>query len=489
MQVPIYQNRVDYEFKPTRAVEASKVFYPVGIDDAKESATKILTQKLPQIGQQIYETVKETFTAKKEDTPYEYEGFSNPMRGQLLEYGRTDAFRPAAEQNDGENTLDAVGRLDKFFVEKTGANAQTLSSYTDKNLLVQDYAVLRKEVAHIQQLQQQQIQRENFEQGAGHFLQTAALVRSPEALSSYMQANLEAAGQEAVQNGLSGEQWTRQKAFLSSQAVQHNIQAALTEGDVDAAQAVYTHFQDKLDEKDQALLTQQMAICRADKQAKEWVNAAQAACVNADGELEAEKLTQWVNQHSAEQTDSEKQAFAQALKSCLWEKRQAQLQREETLYSTLLDNAGATDTQLQTLLKSSGASAQVLSQASCWVHQLQQEKNTAPNCAAFTALQAKMMNGELSYKQLDRALQKEKITAADCLRLKRDFCRYQVKGVRVQERLLLTSVETFCQRSGLSAQTAQEASYFVLSAGPDLQQRVRAARELKQILTLQENKK
>lgn len=493
MQVPIYQNQIGYQGpgrvraiavpQPVREAEAdSKLKGLEMLGDFMQGAGKITKKVQSYAAQQ-----KEEAFAEAANTEPVYSGFSDPLRGRLLEYSRTDAFRYPSDDQNPAASLDAVQHLDDFFVQQSGATEQTASTYTDHNLLVQDYVVLRREVARIQQQQQQAVQKEQFNQAASHFVQTAALVQNPQALETYIHSNLSAAGLEARQQGVSEKQWKGQADFLTAQAVRHNIEAALYEGEVEQAKHVYTHFERQISPLDKELLSQKMTMCQAEKQAEQLVAQASRYCADENGELQEQRLSSWIKQNVTDISVPEQQALEKALQGRFSAENQSRLRREEQFYDTLLSAASQQNISMRDLMSEQCSSGQLFKQTSQWMSRIQNHPLQASDVNVFNRLQQQMMQGELTRAQLDNALEKESLSGIDCLRLKRDFCRFQTQGVNSREKLLLQSVESFCRKNDLPEQQVQTAKYFVLSSGKDLEQRLKAAYELKKILTLQEH--
>ncbi len=499
MRVPTYQQQVSYQAPTARTVQ-------LAVPTLESSRSKRLTD-LETAGQvlqgavDVKNAIEEQFAGKasgKESVPMQSkaaqtdeavflsENFSSPARQQLLAFSRDQAFEtnPAAP----DVPSDAVGKLDDFF----GQQARQLALHpeqADQSLLAQDYAAIRREVADVQARQQQAARQEQFNQGAGSFVQTAALISSPSVLEQYMQANLAAAQTEAQANGLTAIQWQQQKQLLQKQALQHNMETSLTNGEPAQAQAVLNHFQAQFSEEEKSLLQGKITACTADHLARQLSASAYEKCRDEKGEINPTALQQFA-QEAAQTHQADSQPLYAALQMQVAAQRRADLKQQADMFGQLLQDKAADDfSGAQVLIRQNFTSEKEFAHTQKVWQEMQAAPQPADTAAAFNELYQKLETGRLARAELDAAQEQHKISARDYLHLQQQYCLRQAGQWDLRDNLLDISVDKLCRSYNLSDAEMQQAKYFIFSAGADMQTRLHAAQELKRLLTLQENKK
>lgn len=501
MRVPNYQRQVAYQkglvqpvqlAAPTRESSGRKVWSDLaslgGILTASGVAVEVLNRVFSKKKKEEEDNSSSSSQAPEEKKPDQppaeksaYSGFSSPARQELLAFGRG----PALEKTDRASAQSAVDKLDLYAGQHwAGRAAEELS---DKNLWVQDYAVLRREVSRLDEEQARQERQEAFEQGASSFVQTAALVRSPQALDSYMQANLAAAESEAKANGITPQQWERQKELLYMQAVRHNLQAALAAGEVDQAQAVYAHFSSKLTPAEQALAQARLNARRADLAAAQAQEAAAQACVEADGEIRESALAAFARE-TAEAGGLDRGQLQAALQAQLALRQRQDWARRAQVYAQLLA-AGPDEAGTSGLMGMPAQTEAEFAHTEKIVRTWQSQPGGQSEPAVFTRLYAAIQAGLAGQADIDEAFAAHALCARDCLQLNQVFCRVRAGETDLRTPLLRGAVQSLCRKYALSEPQMQQAEYWVFTRGTDTAQQLQAAQELKNLLSLQENTK
>ena len=502
MKIPVYQPRVGYEKAYARNVAlAQPTLQSVGkskwsdIADAGDVMTGLyqLPFALKRTGQ-VYqasaraleqalgqETAARPAVSQITQTAAPETSFSAPQRREQLAFARSQAWQPAADKTAGAAS-SAVEKLDENFA---GILASSGFGGANEDLLAQDYVILRREMQYLQDKEVRRQQQENLLEGAGAFVQTAAMIRTPKALESYIAHNLAAAQAEARQNGLP-ESSREQINALYGQAVGHNIQAALQAGETGQAQAVFAHFSNRLSPQENALLARKITARQADQSGESLWPAARQYCTQEDGTLNEEKLNAFVQQHSADKDEVFRRDLQQALQARLQAQQHKDLRRQAQSYRRLAQAAGGTQ-DIAALMEEDGFGVPDFeqNQQALRLYQTQPQKTSLPQ--TFNRLQNLIWQGENPQKEIAQALQKGELNAADYWRLKARSASAQADGTDVRQALLGAAVKQFCQNQHLAQQTAEQIAHFVFSSGEDWQQQLEAARMVRRIFQLQES--
>lgn len=414
-------------------------------------------------------------------------GFSSPLRGELLDFSREKAFETPAQS--AAAPADPVGRLDEYF----GQTVQNIYSggenAAEEDLLSQDYAVLRREVQKLKDKSDQEALKEQFNRGAGSFVQTAALVSTPRALEQYIRANLDAAGADARRSGLDAAQWRAQRETLQAQAVRHNIEAALEAGETPQAEAVYNHFREKLGEEEQALLESKMVLRKADLKSEKLYAQAWKECLDEEGAADEKKLASFVRKTAPADTEDMQNAVRSALQARLAEDRRRDLRRRARGYERLLASCQSGGAGLSALMGEHCRGEKDLKRDARVLRALQADPAKTSDHFAFNRLHERIMSGAGGQKEVESAFEKNEISAADYLRLKSRACAAQAGDADPRERLLGKALDRLCRGCGVEGAEAEEVKYFVFSSGSGVQERLEAAQAARQILNLQEKNK
>ncbi|MBR3632125.1 MAG: hypothetical protein IKN49_03565 [Elusimicrobiaceae bacterium] len=497
MKIPSYQTQVAYKAAPVRSV---RLVPTVSGKPNKWEKIGIVNQ-LIQNGREIYDGVRNiiqarnkqsaagrssnseaellspTLPKKAETAPATASPFSDPARRALFEEGvqyRAGGNLPV------HNLSTAVETLDNYV--NTQAQGKGVLPGEKEPLWIQDYVIIRRELQHLQQQEQQQTDLSTFEQAAQHFVQTAGLVRSTKALEEYVQDNLAAAEQEAVQQGVPSEVWQRQKTQLYAQAVNHNVRAALQAGEIAQAQAVAEHFSAQVPSWQQQDWQAQIKAARAEQiLTANWPDW-QVSCRDEQGKLNKEQIQHLLQEkYGGTQLEeplqrSFEQRWQQYQQQC-WQK-QAQyyaqcLQGEKWPLSDELEGQIPEQKEL---------SRQLLTQ-------YRGGDNTVTNVEVFNSLYEQILAGNAQESELDQAFQTKQLSAQDTLRLKKYFCEGQAGSADTRQKILSSSLAHFCHQYDLTEQQMQLAKYWVYAAGTTVKDQLHAAHELKQMFALQEKNK
>lgn len=393
--------------------------------------------------------------------------FSSEDRGRMLSYCRTNVFEPDCARQSAPEKLDA------YFMELRSGGQKA----GREDLLTHDYVIMRKEVERLSAAHDAREQTRRFNRGAGNFVQTAAMVRTPRALEEYIAANLSAAKEEASSPQ---ERWPLQESALRAAAVRHNIEAALGAGEAEQAQRVLAHFEKSFSERELGVLRRKVTSFRASAAAQRCEGAAYAACRTRDGETDEKKLLSWAEENGGN-TGVARQDLFHALQARFAAREREQLRRRAKEYERLAcageeDHAGA----LAASCVSDRGEYDRLLRAVRESPQRQSERS------AYNALYERVLSGSAEEKELDGAFEKGSLSSRDYLRLKSASCRWRAGDGETQERLLMCAAEDLCR--GRTEKEAEEIKYFIFSSPGGAAGKLQAASQAKRILNLQEKK-
>ena len=153
MKVPAYQNQVGYQAANAQAVTVATPLAEASRnkDWTDVAAAGHIMRGIAQV-KNTWGQLKNPSTGQKQkqssadNDPAKFSGFSSPERGNLLAFGRQEAFQSANTQAGG--ALTAVEKLDDFFGRQARQLALT-PQQADSHLLAQDYAIIRREVGRV----------------------------------------------------------------------------------------------------------------------------------------------------------------------------------------------------------------------------------------------------------------------------------------------------------------------------------------------------
>ncbi len=396
--------------------------------------------------------------------------FSSEDRGRMLSYCRTNVFEPDSGRQSAPEKLDA------YFMRLRSPGPET----EREDLLTQDYVVMRKEVERLSSAHSAREQTQRFNQGAGNFVQTAAMVRTPRALEEYISANLSAAKAEAAS---AEEGWPLQERALRTAAVRHNIEAALGAGEAEQAQSVLAHFEKSFSERERDVLRQKVASFQADSAAQRCEGAAYEACRTQDGKTDEKKLLSWTEENGGK-TGAAPQDLFHALQVRFSAREREQLRRRAKEYERLA--CGSEEDHAGALAASSVSDRGEYDRLLRAVQVLRGQPQRQSARGAYNGLYERVLSGEADEKELDGAFEKGSLSARDYLRLKSDSCRWRAGDGETQERLLMCATEDLCR--GRTEKEAEEIKYFIFSSPGGAAGKFQAASQAKRILNLQEKK-
>ena len=500
MKVPTYQTQVSYRAATARPVALAA---PTRESSRSKGWSDLSTVAEATLGAlQVQESLEKIFSkdedknkkkssgpeanfSKKQHTSQEILSpmveFSSPQRQALLQFSRQEAFASAPA---GSKQESAVAKLDDYFGKQ--ARGLALSAEHADDLLVQDYTVLRREVAAVEEQQANALKQEQFAAGVNHFVQTAGMISTPQALEQYIESNLTAAKQEALQNGISEETWYEQQQMLRTQALQHNIESALGAGQLRAAQEVCTHFAKQLPADTYALLQEKLAAAHAGQLAEKYGALAKEQCLLPTGEISSDKLSVLAKQIAQEQEVDANQLTA-AFQTELAGQIKKDFARQASFYSRLLQSQESAQDIWPELMNAQLSSADFI-QAQQVYQQWKSQPQAQSAAAVFNALYEEIARGSDVREELQHSLARQELSARDWIYLQQHFCQHKSTQADSREAILQMSVDKICRDAGLNTPQQEQAKYFVQAAGVDFQTRLQAAKELKNLLTLQEKK-
>lgn len=463
MKIPVYQSQVPYRWARAQAVPAAQLLQSAQGDPALAHAADLAR------GLQGLLAPSKTQAAQSTSAQDKAADSSARQRAELFSFVREKAFAPSGDGNP-------VERLEQYVAQNPPSSADSLWA--------QDFAVLHRELSRAQQQQQQIQSQAQFDAAQTQWLQTAALIATPRALEKYLTDNLSAAAAEAERLGTPAAQWQEQKKALAAQAVVQNVQAALQADQPQQAREVYRHFQEQLSDGQRILLQEQLQAQQAAHTAQAHRAQAWQTCVNEEGEIQPGQVQVFARQLAQDKQLPEAQ-LAQALTAGLAAQRKQFLKQQATAYAGLLD--GANVWTAQNAFAFHHATAQKR-RAEFWraAQALQTGAPDRTDRAVFERLNRQMIDGSVRRGALDDAYEKGALSAGDYARLQQRACLSLAGEDDPQDRLLLRAVEQLCQRSGLDETARAEVFYQVFSSAGTARQRWAAARQVRQILTLQE---
>ena len=419
----------------------------------------------------------------KENSQELYSGFSSPRRSQLYQFALQGAWQSTDANETTESTAQqALSNFDNYFLQQIQqADAATLSQNPDHNLWVQDYAVLRQEIQHLQQQQQNQQQQEVFLNGTKQFLSVAGLIRTPKALKQYVQANLQAAEKEFYKEESRAEIWKQQKHQLYEQAVAHNIQLALSCGEIQQAEDIYDFFHSDLSSEQQVTLKEKISAEKTIFQAEELAPNIYEDCVSEEGEINLGKVDQYVQDYCAQKGGDEKCLNA-AVFAQLAAQAKNNLQKQAQTYLEVLSTEGDSQ-KIAKLMASWKGSAEQTKQIEKLAHAINTSSSQS-EAEIFNELQNGIYSGHIVQQQIEEAFDKGKLSASDTLRLKSRLCLAKAGQSDPQDKVLFRVAHHLCKRAGLNAQETAEAVYAVFSSQEGAEAHLRNIQELKKWFVL-----
>lgn len=402
--------------------------------------------------------------------------FSSPLRMQQLQYAREKIFEPALSEQEAENP---VQRLDEYV-------SQNFRQADAEGLPAQDYVILRREVASLSQKRRQMQARENLQKGETAFIQTAALVRSPRALEAYIGGNVSAARSAGRAAGLNEEQLRARGRALRAQAVRHNVEAALEAAETAQAEAVYAHFASKINEREKTLLRRKITARKADLLGEALWLQARETCVDGRGVPSEEKLRLFVRAAANGEEENFAQDLEEALKTRLAQDRRSGLHRKAEAYQNLARAPEGAD--ITPLLRTACFNEEEFAHAQTVLRLQQQNPKQTSSAAVFYDLHEKLLSGALQEKELAAALEEGRLSASDYWRLQARRAAAQADGAPLESQLLARALARFCRQNGLDKNEGAQVHYFVFTAGETAEEQLCAARRVRQLFLLQENK-
>lgn len=497
MKVPSYQTQVPYRAALARPVgiarptaESSRSKYWADVATAGEIAGSAMQLKDAMSKFFEKDTKHNLGISENEPTSLQEKSssedkqarsfFSAEQRQALLNFSRQEVFAEKLSEERAETPLE---RLDNYFTGEIG-KLNAAEPVAD-SLLAQDYVVLRHEVNALEQKQARAKSKEQFARGAGNFVQIAGMISSPTALEHYIDSNLSAAQEEAAQQGLSEQTWQRQKQFLQTEAVQHNVQSALSAGEVSQAQAVYKHFSSQLPSQTREQLEEKITSCLAEKLVQENPSLVQAITKAAEDPLDMEKCSTLVEQVATE-CGIKSQLLQTAVQTRLTQQMQEAHKRRASFYEQLLHTPNGEQTLQQTLLTQTCLTTDEFLRVQQICQKWQSHPEAKSNPQIFNHLYGQICLGQDVQENLTKSLAHNEICPRDWVCLQQAVHHFLSAPTDPREEILKMALDKWCRSAALTPAEQEQAHYFVYSAGTGFDARLLAAQELKNLLTLQE---
>ncbi len=463
MKIPVYQKQVSYRRAHAQAVPAAQPLAQAQGERALAHAADLAR------GMQGLFAPSQTQAAQQTSVQDPAADFLSARRAELFSFVREKAL----VSSEDESPLE---RLEQYAAQNPPSSAN--------GLWAQDFAVLHRELSRARQQQQKTQVQAQFAAAQRQGLQTAALIATPRALETYLTQHLSAASAAAERLGTPAAQWQEQKKAWAAQAVVQNIQAALQTDQPQQARAVYQHFQAKLSDGQRTLLQQQLHAQEAALTAQTHQAQAWQTCVNEAGEIQPGAV-EAMARRLCPQHPRQAAQVAQALTTDLRARRNQFLRQQAGAYAGLLQ--GKNTWAAQNALSFPRAGAQERQAAFLRAAQaLQAGAAGRTDRAEFEQLNGEILDGTVRRDALEQAYEKGRLSAADYVRLQQRACLSLAGADDPQDRLVARAVEQLCQRSGLDETARAEVFYQVFSGTDTARQRWTAARQVRQILTLQE---
>ena len=474
MRVPVYEQKVAYRSAQAKMVplaRAQKESSGHSRWAVLKTAGEIMTSTA-QTAQAVGEWFQKSSAPKSASSGGESTAFSSAKRGELLHFCKERAFAP---QDDSQTPQSPTARLDEFFA------AQNAPDIDADDLLVQDYAVLRRELEQITLRQERAAREEAFAQGVAHLLQTAALISAPKALESYLQSNLRAIETENPAHG-SAEERKAQKQALFSQCIAHNVRAALQTGQTEQAENVYRYFADQLPKPDKARLQSAVSTARAEEQAQKLAPGLYPT-MSESGETDAALIRQTAIKNAP--SEEEQALLQRALTGAIEKQLRQDFSRRAETAAAVYESAYRQGPNPLSLLSASLPEevASRYNKAFAGFSSLQ----TAKNYKAFNQTYGQILDGEISSADINKQFDQGQISGEEFLLLENAVCRQKAGLADLEEKALFTALTHWCARKGLAQSDAERMKYYVFTSGNNTQARLSAAQKIGQIFQLQES--
>lgn len=408
-------------------------------------------------------------------------GYTNQLRREIVDYAQKDAFA-AAKVNPETGPQTPSARLDEYFVS-SGASGDNLASM--------DYAVLRHEMVRAENQTAKQQLLEQFDRSDRAFIQTAGLIKRPETLQAYIDANMAAAALQAQNFGLDRMERQDRHQKIKEAAVAGSIENSLSGGDINAAEAVFNRFQSAFSTSKQDMLKEKLRSKASQRYAREIFNEAKNKYGNGLGRWQEEPAQAFIQEKLARQDEEGRKDIESFIKLERAREQQAadQLQSRsyEKLRSTLTQcrEQGIGYEQAEDfLLRGYCSDKDEFRRKQQIVQSYFGRAEHKSSCSAFNTLYRELLNGDAQEKSLDRAFKKEEINAEDYLLLKSRFYGARAGDRPREEQLLAQSLESFCKKEKLSSKEADEVKYAVFSVPGGFEDQLKAAKTIKEIFSL-----
>ncbi len=468
MKIPVYQNQMPYRGSYARGASLARPVKEASGSDRWFDLAAV-AQGL-KIGVKGYEKVKQFSKELFSDIVEEQTHFSSDNRAELLSFCQNNIFSLASQSQD-----TAVDKLDQYVSDHA-------DRFEKNDLLAQDYAILRRCAADLEENKRAEIRQARHAQAATVFLKTASAVRGANALDEYIKSNLSMATREMIADGVDEPTCKEQEKQLRQTAVTQNITSALQAGQVREAEDVCRHFSADIEPKKATLLTAQIMQAKAEQYAEKIPAHQQTNWQNNDGTISWKKVEKYVKNLSLPET--EKETYTQVVFAHLSEKNKASFRQEATVYKTLLENPSSTPTLF---IDDNFPSERFksLQKASLSLRSGSGKENPT----LFNHLYENAVSGNIKRSEIDACFEEEKLNAREYLLLSHQFCQKQAGENDPNEILLWQALEGLCRNRKQTSAQKQALKYMVYTSGTELPQRLASAERATQILRLEEGKK
>lgn len=517
-RIPVYNQQVSYAVPTVRNVEVAR---PVArIPDARATNLKNISEgitfvkKFPELRDKAWETwlglkpelndpvgsirawwkngkeppVKpgKTRTKPEEEEPQEPEDPEEPEDSQTPPAPAGAPQKPANKErvlfsasrrgllnavSSGANGKSGVEGLDAYAAKAwndLGANGQ------ERELFAQDYAVLRRELASMEESRAAAQYKQNWEDNARFSGRMASVIRTPQAFGAYLDDHATRLEREAEELGLDGSAAAQQ---FKENAVAQNVETALAAGEPASARAVYRAHGEILPPDRRDVLEEKMRCAEAQ-------DAGYALWKRAAEELD-DPSEENVRRFALDETRGEEKSFqTRTAAYATWcarreERQKARLQSESFRRLREAENPEGAARALWSGYAQDAADVERKRKA---VQRVFSEPCRASDPFAFNRLHGQLQAGELNQKTLDKYFNEGSVSGRDYLLLNERLSARQSGQTDEEENLLRLAVERFCRKKDLSAQDAELVKYRVYAQPGGAKDRLAALGRMKKWL-------
>lgn len=425
--------------------------------------------------------------------------FSSPQRAELFEYASSKlAVEPAAEsvnQPGGAEMKTPSARLEKFMdktlLERASLQPALQPSSSVNPLLEQDYAVLQSDLTQASWKQQRAAAKDAFDQAGERFVQTAALIKTPQALREYISSNVSAAQAEGPRLGLDQKAAAARVQRLQSAAVTRSIELSLASGEWEAAEQVLESFSDDLPPANRAMLRRRLKSGAEQALGESLFAEAKERFSSGPGRWEKEKADEFINSRLSSQDEQTRRGVREyvGLERAREERALARMQSiwHREIAQEALSGAGNAESYAswsRRLLSGRCLDDEDFTRKHHALRQLYARSQQPSDPAEFNRLFEQASLPEFNEKSIDKAFARSSLNAQDYFTLKAHYFENQSGPASPENALLCSALRRLCDRNGVEGDAAQQVAYAVLSYPGGAAEKIACAKAVKELLTL-----